>query len=176
LAAMLGNLMYQTRPPDELIVLASDTPELEGLRKRFTPVLADYGIRSRWYAEENLNDWGHAKRDRGILLANCEWVGFFNDDDSYDNGYIEKMVAAGEQADIVYCDWTGIPDCKFRPGSSTSGNFIVRRHIAQSVGWNKRHYEADGAFIDGVKKKAGQIVKLPELLYRHNLGVARGAD
>lgn len=160
LRRLLGNLRYQTRPPDETIVLCSDTPDVMRLREDFPDV--------KFVERDNLNDWGHAKRAEGLWLANMDWVGFFNDDDSYDLGYVEKMLAATAEADVVYCGWSTYPQCAFRLGSSTSGNFIVRGLVGRAVGWISRRYEADGDFIDALAAATDRIVYVPQVLYTHN--------
>lgn len=160
LRAILGCLRYQTRPADETIVLCSDTPDVARLREDFPDV--------RFLERRNMNDWGHAKRDEGLWLANMDWVGFFNDDDSYTVDYIETMLAHAGDNDVVYCGWSTYPDCDFRLGSSTSGNFIVRALVGRAVGWTSRRYEADGDFINALAHATRRIVKVPRTLYFHN--------
>jgi hypothetical protein len=113
---MVAALLSQTRPPDEIIVLASDTP-CEIARKLYTG--------ASFYAEPNLNDWGHSKRAKGLDLATSDYTGWFNHDDSYDKTYIEKMMAQ-EGSDVVFCGWNKLATPKFWSGSSTSGNYIVK--------------------------------------------------
>ena len=158
---ILGNLMYQTRKPDEIIVLYSDVDGIEKLKEHFGSV---------WFGNmENQNDWGHAKRAMGIYLAEGDAVGFFNADDSYDIHYVERMMAEIEAgADVVYCAWNTIPGCLFARGSSTSGNFVVRTGLARAVGYADRHYEADGTFIDALQRHATHVHRVDDLLYFHN--------
>lgn len=157
---MLGQLRYQTVPPDETIVLCADTPDVARLCEDFPDVL--------FHERETRNDWGHSDRDYGLSLTTSEWVGFFNDDDRYANDYIEKMLKAAGNHTAVYCAWPYSPDCSFALGQSTSGNFIVKTELAQRVGWRHRHYEADGMFIEEVVRAGASIVKVPEILYWHN--------
>ena len=151
-------LLFQTRPPDEIIVLASDTP-CEIARKMYTG--------ATFYAEPNLNDWGHEKRAKGLDLATSDYTGWFNHDDSYDKTYIEKMMA-NEGSDVVFCGWSKSSDPNFSAGSSTSGNYIVKTSYARTVGYKDRHYEADGTFIDGLAGQGGKITRVEEVLYFHN--------
>lgn len=161
LRRILGNLRYQTRPPDETIVLCSDTPDVARLREEFEDV--------EFLERPNRDDWGHEKRAEGLERATGTWVGFFNDDDSYVRDYVERMLAATDpDVDAVYCGWSTYPDCDFRLGSSTSGNFIVRRSLAVTVGWTSRRYEADGDFIDALVDAGARTVKVPHVLYFHN--------
>ena len=151
-------LLAQSRTPDEIIVLASDTP-CEIARKLYTG--------ASFYAEPNLNDWGHDKRAKGLDLATSDYTGWFNHDDSYDKTYIEKMMAQ-EGSDVVFCGWNKLDTPKFRSGSSTSGNYIVKTSYARSVGYKDRHYEADGTFINGLAGHGGKITRVAEVLYFHN--------
>lgn len=162
LRKMLGNLMYQTRKPDETLVLVSGVPA------HVLAELAEDFPHATFRACEDRQDWGHEKRSQGLALASKEWVGFFNDDDSYSQQYLEKMLAAGENADAVYCGWNTIRRPDFRLCSSTSGNFIVRTALAKAVGYTSRAYEADGHFIDGLVAAGARPVFVDELLYAHN--------
>lgn len=157
---IMGNLLYQTRKPDEILVLGSDVEGWEKLERDFP--------HARFVRCENRNDWGHDKRDRGIELAAGDYLGFFNADDRYDERYLEKLLAVAEDADAVFCDWSGVADCSFGLCSSTSGNFIVRTAVARKAGYGDRFYEADGTFINRVAALANRVVKVPELLYFHN--------
>ena len=151
-------LLLQSRKPDEIIVLASDI-DLEEARKRYTGVT--------FYAEPNLNDWGHDKRAKGLDLATSDYTGWFNHDDSYDKTYIEKMMA-NESSDLVFCGWNKSSTPNFSAGSSTSGNYIVKTSYARNVGYQDRHYEADGTFINGLAGQGGKITRVEEVLYFHN--------
>lgn len=159
---ILGNLRYQTRKPDEVILLYSgDCGDMVRLREDF-PDLVVVDL-------ENQNDWGHAKRAFGLRIALEDAVGFFNADDSYDRTYIEKMMAALEAgADAVYCSWNKHPECVFVLGSSTSGNFIVRTEVGRRAGYHDRHYEADGTFINRIAEIALRVDRVDDLIYHHN--------
>jgi glycosyl transferase family 2 len=165
---ILGSLRYQTRPPDETLVYCSDTPDLLRLREDFPE--------AQFHERPNLDDWGHEKRAEGLDRATSEWVGFFNDDDSYHVSYLERMLAVaaatgGGQtaaADVVYCGWNTYPACTFTYGSSTSGNFLVRTRFAQKVGYPTRRYEADGDFIEMLNNAGAVKYKLEDTIYFHN--------
>lgn len=158
---MLGVLRYQTRPPDETVVLASGI-HLARLREDFPDVL--------FFAERDMEDWGHDKRAKGLRLAQGKYVGFFNDDDLYDRQYIEKMLAAVEEGghDAAFCNWNEYPNCEFRLCSSTAGNFIVRTDLGREVGYTDRVYEADGLFINALVDAGARVTKVEETLYTHN--------
>lgn len=156
LRRILGVLSYQTRPPDETLVLASNII-LTRLREDFPE--------ASFFEESNREDWGHEKRARGVALARGDFLGFFNHDDLYSPSYIEKMLC--DDADVVFCNWNG-GDREFHLGSSTSGNFIVRSGLARQVGYLERAYEADGHFINALCEHTDRIVKVNENLYTHN--------
>lgn len=161
--------MAQTRPPDEIIVLycCCEEPPVEGALER-----------------ECLKDYGHHKRADGLDLATGEWVGFFNSDDCYLPTYIETMLAATDDLPttmVVYCWWSEEDqprtNVSFEGGSSTAGNFIIRKSLAREVGWKRSaDYTNDATFInsvrdklhaDGVSERAIHCVK--DVLYWHNL-------
>lgn len=159
---ILRNLAEQTRRPDEIIVLMSVEDS------SYSGVNID-GHDATFIYQPNRNDWGHEKRATGLGLAQGDYVGFFNDDDMYDLSYIAMMMAEAEAgADVVYCDWSGISNCSFCLGSSTSGNYIVRTELAREVGYTDRHYEADGTFIDRIRESGAKVLKVERLLYWHN--------
>lgn len=158
---MLGLLRYQTRPPDETLAFCSDTPGLARLQEEFPEV--------EFLERPNREDWGHEKRAEGIERAACDWLGFFNDDDSYHRGYLEQMLNAGTAANVgaVWCDWNNHEGCPFALNFSTSGNFIVRTEVAREAGYADRVYHADGLFIDRVAAITS-AVKVKTALYTHN--------
>jgi hypothetical protein len=164
LARILGNLHYQTRRPDETLVFVSGLGRGEFCR------MAELFPWAQFFLEDDMQDWGHAKRAAGIERATGEFIGFFNDDDSYALDYIEQMLATVEGADVAWCAWNENPDCAFVPGSSTAGNFIVSTDLAKQVGWKFRHYEADGVFIEGLVQAGAVCVKHDgPVLYHHNI-------
>ena len=163
LRKMLGNLMYQTRKPDEIVVLVSGlgASRLGKLREQYPEIT--------FHARDDRQDWGHEKRAEGVLIASKDYLGFFNDDDSYTLDYIEKMMRAVDGYDVAYCDWNKIPGCDFALRSSTSGNYIVRTGLAREVGYNWRDYMADGRFIEDLNEAGAAVApKVEEILYFHN--------
>lgn len=163
--AMLDDLLFgQSVPPDEVICVCTETPAdvIDSLR-------ADYDPLALFDTIDEVGDWGHAKRARGLELASGEWIAFFNDDDRYDSSYLARMLeAAADDVDAVYCAWNENPHCDFVKYQSTAGNFIVRTELARRIGWTGRHYEADGDFIDALVAAGARITKVDSLLYHHN--------
>ena len=171
---MLAVLRYQTRPTDQTIVMCSDTRGVEQMRHDFTDVT--------FIEEPNQNDWGHTKRRNGTEHATGNWVGWFNDDDTYDPHYLETMLKHAGHADVVYCDWNENPDATFQLFRSTAGNFIVKTEIAKKVGWPTGRHEVqgfprgycnDGIFIQALTNRTDRIVKAARgpggrLLYTHH--------
>lgn len=163
LRKMLGNLMYQTRKPDQTAVLVSGTDSVvvAELREDFP--------HATFHVREDRQDWGHAKRAEGIEIATGDYLAFFNDDDSYELDFIETMLEAVDGYDVAYCAWNRIPECEFRTCSSTSGNYIVRTGLARQVGYAGRDYSADGTFIEDLKRAGATIApKVNRILYRWN--------
>lgn len=156
----LDSLGKQTQKPDEIIALCSEI-DLEGIWQQFPWV--------RFYEEPNLNDWGHDKRAKGLDLATSEYTTWFNHDDSYDPNFIQEMMEyASDDADVVYCGWSGNPKPSFSHRSSTSGNYIAKTSYARTAGYTDRHYEADGTFINRLAALSGKIKFLSKVLYFHN--------
>lgn len=160
---MLGQLRYQTRPPDETLVYCADTPDLARLKEDFPE--------ATFHDREARGDWGHEDRAEGLYAATSEWVGFFNDDDTYDRHYLDLMLRGAVGSDAVFCGWQGDHGCDtpgFRLGSSTSGNYLVKTAIGQAAGYTDRTYEADGHFINRIAQLASHVAFVPEVLYFHN--------
>lgn len=160
LHAMLSQLHNQTRLPDEIRVYASDTEPHE----------LQYLLADAVSVEPNLNDWGHAKRRKGLAECSGDYVGFFNDDDHYDPTYLERLMAhAGP--DLIYSDWHTKDNRVFHAepklGSITSGCFLVRACFAREVGYLHDRYEADGLFIDDLVAAGASMVRVREALYWH---------
>lgn len=167
---MLGNLMYQTQKPDQVAVLVSgtETAVLADLREDFPG--------TTFHVREDLDDWGHQKRAEGIEIATGDYMGFFNDDDSYMMHYIKKMMDRVDGYDVAYCAWNRYPNCHFSLGSSTSGNYIVRTDLARAVGYpterdglGRLKYDSDGGFIEALKAAGATLApKVNEVMYFHN--------
>lgn len=164
LAHILGQLRYQTRPPDETLVYVSGTSpaELALLREQFHE--------ASFQVEESYDDWGHEKRAKGLDDATGDFLGFFNDDDSYAADYLERMLSeqAERAADVVYCSWNEQPDCDFHLMHSTAGNFICRAELGREAGYTERVYVADGHFIEALNGLAPVVAKVEDVIYFHN--------
>ena len=160
---MLGNLVYQSRPPDDIVVLAS------GLNPNdFSEVRIDFNARARLYVRPDAGDKGHAKRAEGVKLTFADAIGFFNDNDSYDIVYVDRMMWEIEHgADIVFCDFTyDIDNVRELWGT---GNYVVRRKLALRAG-------PDSAAILRRRDEYGElpvVAKVPDVLYHHNQGPHR---
>ena len=98
---IVRNLLDQTRPPDEILLLISAHKHALRLTGFDGPVQV--------FLVANKNDWGHQKRALGLDLASGDFIGWFNHDDSYEPNYIEEMLDAierGEDADVAFCNWS----------------------------------------------------------------------
>jgi len=91
-----------------------------------------------------------------------------NCDDEYEPDFTSKLLQADVQ--LAWCDWDEqgrIQESYVGLGTITSGNFIVERKLAQSVGWNHREYIADGLFAMDVWDRQPTRARIPEVLYYH---------
>ena len=164
----LEQVEKQTLAPYEVIAICSDLTVSEQQAD-------DLMDRCDLIIQPNRNDWGHEKRAMGLELALGDYIAFFNDDDFYSSKYLATLADYAERrnADIVACDFVShlAPDgpnlTMPAVGHVTSGNFIVRREIAQSVGYSHRHYQADGQFIEDLIGKGAKFIRVPRVLYVH---------
>ena len=157
LLTCLKNLKKQTKQPDEVILFVSDMP-INFLEANI--IVKDI----------NRNDWGHNKRDIGLRLATKDYIVFINADDEYHVEFLEKLSQHTE--DLIYCDFEShlagrIIESYPSMGTITSGNFIIKRELAQKVGWKHRDYLADGKFIMEIMEQQPTYVRVPEVLYYH---------
>lgn len=168
--AILGDLHYQSRPPDEVLLYISSVPpaEIRKIERDFSWVKVS--------VEPDLDDWGHAKREKGLEEATGDVIGWFNADDSYELDYISKLLAPIEKFgfDAAFCNWSPNYEkgVRFAAGSSTSGNFLVRVDKARKAGYpernastGKHNYDSDGRFINSIP---GEKHHVDEVLYHHN--------
>jgi GT2 family glycosyltransferase len=162
---IVTQVFEQTRQPQAIVIVMSDQfPDLlpEGFSSEHEVTLV---------LDRNRNDWGHHKRHLGLMLAETDYVTFWNADDSYDPTFLEKLMAAVEGNDVAFCSYvhkTGSTlGSEFRGCNSTSGNFLVNTRLAKEVDWFARVYDADAQFIDAVKARTNRVIHVPEILYWH---------
>jgi hypothetical protein len=178
--SILNCLAAQSRMPDHIIVGESGE----------VPPHACSDQASKF---DSVNDFGYHKRNVLAKDSNADWIGFFNQDDSYHPRYIELMMeAATERVDVVWCRWNERPYCQWLPCDSTLGNFIIRRKVFNKLGgfpeppqhgWLKskawpgtnfilddNHGLRDGMLIDAINKSPDILVAhVPYLLFYHNV-------
>lgn len=153
----LDNLKSQTKPPDEVIVCVCCL-ELDGIE-------ADIIIGS-----PHKDDWGAEKCDQGLKLASMDYIWYCNVDDEPHTGFLERLTR--ENGDIIACDFNshlaGL-NTAVAPvvGQITRGCFIVRRDVAQQIGYYHRTYEADGLHAKEIAEN-GSFKRVEEVLYTHN--------
>lgn len=175
LRVTLENLRRQSRLPDEVFVLVS------GYTPGVFAQLAAENPKALFFREDgDPPDWGHHKREAALSWARSDYIGWWNDDCTYDDSYIEVMMGTAEQtdADVVYCAWNRVPypHCRFASGASDAGSYIVRTQLARRVGYPQANpktgfhdYATDGVFIDALAKATEQVVPVNEMLYQHNV-------
>lgn len=165
LRSMLECLTGQTRPPDEILCYCAGYTS-----QRFLSLVTDHpGV--EFHQHVDVPDFGHSARARGLAAASMEYVGFFNDDDWYEDTYLERMLAVMPGHDVVFCAWNEQPDCGFVGCQSTAGNFVSRRVLSVEAGWvASDRYENDAAHIDRLNELGARVVKVDDVLYHHNVG------
>lgn len=161
----ITQLYEQSVKPDRILIYYSDIEDedIQSLKKLFPAVLC--------FEMENENDWGHSKREAGVVDCRTDYLFFCNADDKYHNDFIKEMSKYNE--DFIYCDFTTRPnnrkiDSSISHGKITSGNFLVKTSIAQECGYpNQRVYHADWLFIQKVVSSGASTRKVEKLLYYH---------
>jgi GT2 family glycosyltransferase len=120
-----------------------------------------------------------AERDPAAGLVYCDMVHSHNRPDSSsgsDYGYfateIRRLSVMEQQAlvnsGVVAGGDAGVPQYSIR---LDIGAFIVRRDIAQAVGFNHRDHDADGRFVLDILRAYGNSItcrKVPKVLFVHN--------
>jgi|ERR1051325_809646 hypothetical protein len=166
--SILCNLGQQTVVPDQVLVGMSKPPASWQMPPLPFPVTL--------VTSPDEKDFGYRKRNRLITAATSHFVGFFCHDDSYSPEYIQTMIETAEAygADVVFCPWNDIPNCKFAGCSSTLGNFIVRTQLLKEQGGFPAPHDGnegmrDAALIEMLKYTGAKIVSAGALMYYHNI-------
>jgi glycosyltransferase involved in cell wall biosynthesis len=173
-------LLCQTNPDWELLII-HDGEDTEHYNIVF-PYTEQYANIKYWQTPIRYNDFGHTLRDLGIQQVTGDYILITNDDNYYVPKFVELMLEP--QADFIYCDMVHNHN---RPESSSGGTygffkthpaycqidigcFIIKREIAQAVGFKHRINEADGLFVEDILRTYPnlKIVKIPKVLYVHN--------
>jgi hypothetical protein len=170
---LLSSLLTQQNPDWECILI-HDTPNPD-LRK-YVEFLADPRIKYHETAQR-YNDWGHSLRALGLtMLGDSQFVVHTNADNYYCPGFINAMLSAAEGYLGAYCDcvhshrgWQ-MMSCALKFTFIDCGCVMLRRQIAEEVGWTSRDFAADWNMIDQVIARYGSEVfnhvSLP--LFVHN--------
>jgi len=119
--------------------------------------------------EKSLGRWGHPHRQKGIDAAAGEWIGMSNDDNYYVPGYLEQMLTAGENADLVqcrvlhsYCAWD-----KFT--GDEMGNWLARAQIVKRTPWTGVEHTSDRDYLHQLRAAAGdRVADVDRALFVHN--------
>jgi predicted protein tyrosine phosphatase len=120
--------------------------------------------------EKSLGRWGHPHRQSGIDAATGEWIGMSNDDNYYVPGYLEQMLMAGENADLVlcrvlhsYCAWD-------KYTGDEMGNWLARAEIVKRAPWTGVEFTSDRDYLDQLRAAAGpgRVVEVDRALFVHN--------
>jgi len=143
------------------------------------------------FSEIRHNDYGHSLRELGIRKVTTEFILITNDDNYYVPSFLELMFQEifTNKLDLLLCDMVhshlasndgGMQYLKdqygyFRTypnmGLIDIGCFIVRTDIAKQVGFRDKTFFGDGTFVEDIKKKFAQSIrvgKLNKVLFVHN--------
>lgn len=91
LKAAIQSVLEQTYSHIELIVVDDNNANSESRRKT-EEIMKSYICESVIYLKHETNKNGSAARNTGLQVAKGEYIGFLDDDDTYDKTRIEKLV------------------------------------------------------------------------------------
>lgn len=153
---MLTCLRAQTRPIDQFIVVTCCMA--------VTPV-ADICVQ-----DIHREDWGQTKCDIGLRLSTSDYTFFASSDDYYEPEFVDELLK--HDADLILSGFNSrlagiVTDSQPTIGRVTRGSFLVRTSKGQAVGYNHRHYEADGQFVLDLIAAGATWVSVPKILYQH---------
>ncbi len=172
---LINSLLCQTLRNWKLVVI-HDGPD-EQMASLVRQYQKDHPNIEFMHTEERFNDFGHSLREIGLRMAQTEFVMFTNDDNYYAPKFVAYMFEAirRDRLDLVLCNMI---HSHRNPGPFTRddylpfdsypmmkfvdiGNFIVRRRIAQEVGFEDRSFAADGVFIDKIMSHYDVVNLIP---------------
>lgn len=151
LAESLQSVMAQTSRVDRIIVIDdTDGDESRLLVERYA---ASSSSLLQWYRRTDGRPGASASRNAGARLANSEYLAFLDDDDVWENSFIERTLTRMQQFDSALgVSWTDFIRDDFRgrglrmpsdvnidmvlhqnPGL-TGSNFIIRREEFLRIG------------------------------------------
>jgi hypothetical protein len=139
------------------------------------------------FTNQRINDWGHSLRDVGLKQADTMYWSTQNADNYLMPTFVEYNLEAFKTRE---CDMTIFPcvhnytninppkksppycvlDVAPKANRCDAGSMVIKTELAQSVGWNHRFNQADGAFIEDIMKlnPMPRVYKLPNILMVHN--------
>jgi hypothetical protein len=149
------------------VVAVSDGPNPAA--KQLVEAIGDSRIRII-ETDKVLGKWGHPYRQIGIDACRGEWIGLSNDDNYYVPGYIEQMVYAGRNADLVMCEFLhSYHGWRASEPGSDLGSWIARSDVVRRFPWPGVDFHADKIYLDLLKQQVvGRIATLKRALFVHN--------
>lgn len=183
--SFLDSILEQTSQNFDLHIY-HDGPDDKDLK---IAIYNGYFVLSNVYfhsTEERKNEYGHNLRDLGIQeqADKYEYLLITNCDNYYCPKFVEYALDRVERtnADVIYTDMVhshrrsdsssgsdyGFFNANFSHSMCDIGAFIVRSQLAKLVGFNSRCHDADGEFIEELKKENIKIEKISKILFVHN--------
>ena len=185
LKVLVQCILNQTAPNWRLSVW-HDGPD-EDFAALMRPFAEDADGRIRFACTEvRHRDYGHSLRARGLAEASGDYLLLTNGDNYYVPRFVELATeAAADRPDVILFDMVhsherpgGRPlpayshfPTEFRRNRADIGCAVVRRDIAQAVGFRDRRYTADATYFEDIAALRGDaltVAKLPRVLFVHN--------
>jgi predicted protein tyrosine phosphatase len=120
--------------------------------------------------EQQMGNFGHAHRQRGLDACRGEIIGITNDDNYFTPGYLEQMVAGMVDADLALCGCAQ----SHRAWSPTEppygiGSWLARASLVRRLPWIETHPTADLDYTQKLVELAGnRVTKIARVLFVHN--------
>jgi hypothetical protein len=114
--------------------------------------------------------WGHPYRQIGLEACRGEFIGMSNDDNYYVPGYLEQMMFAMRNADLVFCTcvhsykgWDSLRQ------SGDVGSWIARASLIRQMPWTGIDISADQHYFQALSNWPGtRVVEIDRPLFVHN--------
>ncbi len=176
----VDSLLAQTLTDLEIILVNDGSPDRSG------EIMADYA--AAWPGKIKtltLDNGGQGRaRNRGLALAEGEYLGFVDSDDWVEPNMYERMCRAADEqsADVVDCciradyadgHWEVLPTWRDGQPMAAAGsccNKIFRRSIVGEIRYPEGLWYEDFEFSTRLLMRSKKTVHLPDALYRYRVG------
>jgi glycosyltransferase involved in cell wall biosynthesis len=177
LACLLFSLGVQTYQDFELIVTDNSNTLIQDYTKEICEFFTKVTGKAVTLLKLNYGD-AYTSAEIGITHAKGEWLGFPSSDGYYMPVYLEAMVQAGHDSDLVYCDLVydrraggryEVMRSDLRCGAIDKTSFLIRKNRFREFPGKGPGSWSDWHLIDSLMKEGTLVMtKVNEVLVVHN--------